>query len=128
MARYVENKFCEYLQNTCFFLQLDKSTLPGNEALLLAYVRFIQDEKICQEFLFAINLKTDTKGESIFHILEKFFLDKSIPLSNILSVATDGAPAMVGRYRGFVSFLKTAVPNVLAIHCVIHRQHLVAKN
>ncbi|KAK4883805.1 hypothetical protein RN001_000076 [Aquatica leii] len=35
---------------------------------------------------------------------------------------------MVGRYRGFISYLKQNVSRVLAIHCVIHRQHLVAKN
>ena len=35
---------------------------------------------------------------------------------------------MVSRHRGFISFLKKAVPGVLTVHCVIHRQHLVAKN
>ncbi|XP_071749602.1 protein FAM200A-like [Lepeophtheirus salmonis] len=35
---------------------------------------------------------------------------------------------MIGRYRGFISFLKKAVPGVLTVHCVIHRQHLVAKH
>ena len=57
-----------------------------------------------------------------------FFQEKEIPIRNILSVATDGAPAMTGRHKGFIAHLKQAVPNVLAVHCVIHRQHLVAKN
>ncbi|KAK4880505.1 hypothetical protein RN001_008651 [Aquatica leii] len=35
---------------------------------------------------------------------------------------------MVGRYRGFISYLKQNVLGVLAIHCIIHRQHLVAKS
>nr|XP_049579058.1 protein FAM200A-like [Syngnathus scovelli] len=35
---------------------------------------------------------------------------------------------MVGRQRGFISFLKKAVPGVLTVHSVIHRQHLVAKH
>ncbi|CAH2013147.1 unnamed protein product [Acanthoscelides obtectus] len=56
-----------------------------------------------------------------------YFIEKAIPLSNIISVATDGAPAMVGRYRLFISYLKQNVSGVLAIHCVIHRHHLVAK-
>lgn len=33
---------------------------------------------------------------------------------------------MVGCHRGFVAYLKEMVPEVLAIHCVVHRQHLVA--
>ncbi|CDW59350.1 hypothetical protein TTRE_0000768201 [Trichuris trichiura] len=34
---------------------------------------------------------------------------------------------MLGRNRGFLSYLKEKVPDLLAVHCVIHRQHLVAK-
>ncbi|KAG8231017.1 hypothetical protein J437_LFUL010939 [Ladona fulva] len=88
----------------------------GNEALLFAYVRFTKEEQICQELLFAKYLQTDTKGESIFHALDEFFKEKEIPLSNILKVATDGAPAMVGRYRGFLAYLKKEVPNAFTVH------------
>ncbi|KAL0830409.1 hypothetical protein ABMA28_002588 [Loxostege sticticalis] len=70
------------------------------------------EEEIHEELLFARTLETDTKGESIFNVL----------------MATDGAPAMVGRYGGFISHLKRIIPGLTAIHCVIHRQHLVAKN
>ena len=35
---------------------------------------------------------------------------------------------MVGCHRGFLSYLKKAVPKVLTVRCVIHRQYLVAKN
>ena len=35
---------------------------------------------------------------------------------------------MIGRHLSFTSFLKTVVPGVLTVHCVIHRQHIVAKN
>ncbi|CAH1966858.1 unnamed protein product [Acanthoscelides obtectus] len=86
------------------------------------------NQEIYEELLFARTLITETKGESIFHVLKHYFIEKAIPLSNIKSVATDGAPAMVGRYRGFISYLKQNVSGVLAIHCVIHRQHLVVKD
>uniref|UniRef100_A0A5S6QHN7 DUF4371 domain-containing protein n=1 Tax=Trichuris muris TaxID=70415 RepID=A0A5S6QHN7_TRIMR len=101
--------------------------LPGNEALLLAYVRFIKEEQLVQEFLFARELPTDSKGTSIFLVVNEFFKEKEIPLTNIIAVATDGAPSMVGCRTGFISHLKKVVPGVLAIHCVIHRQHLVAR-
>ncbi|XP_032075183.1 protein ZBED8-like [Thamnophis elegans] len=127
MAENVEDVLCSILQTTDFALQLDESTLPGNESLLLAYVCFIKDESLTQE-LFARQLKTDTKGESIFHVVEQFFKDKEIPFTNMLACATDGAPSMTGRYCGCVVYLKKAVPNIFTIHCVIHRQHLVAKN
>lgn len=128
MAENIEESLCNYLKTSKFSIQLDESTLPTNEALLLAYVRFIKNEKICQELLFARNLKTDTKGETIFNTLEKFCDEKEIPLKNIISAATDGAPAMTGCHKGFIAYLKNKIPDVIAVHCVIHRQHLVAKN
>jgi len=91
-------------------------------------MRFIKNKKICQELLFARNVETNTKGETIFNTLEDIFDEKKIPLKNIMSVATDGAPAMTGRHNGFIAYLKNRVPSVLAVHCVIHRQHLVARN
>ena len=81
----------------------------------------------CEELLFAEILKTDTKGESVFKVVQQFFLEKDIPLENMISCATDGAPSMVGKYKGFLAFMKKELPNLLTIHCVIHRQHLVAK-
>ena len=77
--------------------------------------------------LFAKKLVADCKGESIFQMVKGYMDEKQIPLSNILSCATDGAAAMVGRYKGFIGFLKAAVPDVHTIHCMVHRQHLVAK-
>ena len=128
MAENVKETLSKMLMTTEFSLQLDESTLPGNESVLLAYVRFIKGRSLCQELFFARFLETDTKGESVYRALEGYFQKKSIPLTIIISCATDGAPSMVGRHRGFLSYLKKAIPKVLTVHCVIHRQHLVAKN
>ena len=46
-AEDVENSLCAYLKTSRFSIQLDESILPGNEALLLAYVRFKKEEQIC---------------------------------------------------------------------------------
>ncbi|XP_077290369.1 SCAN domain-containing protein 3-like [Arctopsyche grandis] len=50
------------------------------------------------------------ESSSVFETLENFFTEKKIPFTNVIACATDGAPAMVGRHRGFIS-----------------SQHLVAK-
>ncbi|CAH1978922.1 unnamed protein product [Acanthoscelides obtectus] len=97
MSSDIESFLCNYLQTTHFFIQLVESTLPDNAALLLAYVIFIMNQEIYEELLFARILITDTKCESIFHVLKDYFIEKAIPLSNIISVATDGPPAMVGQ-------------------------------
>ena len=128
MSQDVENQLVAKLQKTQFALQLDESTLRDNEALLMAYVRFVDENELREEMLFARCLKTDTKGETIFNEVQSYLKENNIPLENIMACATDGAPAMVGRYRGFIAHLKNALPEVFCIHCVVHRQHLVAKN
>jgi hypothetical protein len=72
-------------------------------------------------------LETHTKGESIFHSLEEFFKENEILICNNLSVLTYGAPATT-KNRGFIALKKKNVSNVLSVHFIIHRQHLVAKN
>ena len=106
MAENIEQTLCNMLTTTKFSLQLDESTLPGKESLLLAYVRFVKDESLVQELLFARQLETDTKGESVFYVIENFFKEKDIPLSNILAFATDGVTSMIGHHHGFISFFK----------------------
>ena len=41
MANDIENKLCDELKTTQFSLQLDERTLRDNEALLMAYVRYL---------------------------------------------------------------------------------------
>ena len=74
-----------------FSLQLNKSTLPGNESLPLAYVRFIKDWSLCQEVSFERLRETDTNGDSVYQAVEDYLKKKSIPHKNIISFATDGA-------------------------------------
>lgn len=83
MAEDVEISLCELLVSIEFSLQIDESTLPNNEALLLAYVRFVKERKIIQEMLFARTSITDTKGESIFNIVKDFFKEKIFLLKTL---------------------------------------------
>ncbi|XP_013913991.1 PREDICTED: zinc finger MYM-type protein 6-like [Thamnophis sirtalis] len=110
MAAEVEEMLIDTLKSTKFVMQIDESTISENEALLLAYVRFInRNEEIGEELLFAQTLATDTKGSSIFKKVEEFFNEKNIPLTNVMACATDGAASMVGRYRGFQAHLKSVL-------------------
>ena len=53
MGSNIEDKLCEILQNTSFSLQLDETTTSDNNAFLMIYVRYITDENIMEELLFA---------------------------------------------------------------------------
>ena len=76
-----------------------------------------------EEMLFDRPLVTDTKGESNYKVVENFFQEREIPMYIIIACAADGAPAMVGRHRGFISYLKNVLYEVFAIHCVVHREY-----
>ena len=102
--------------------------MPGNESLLLGYVRFVHDGVLYEQLAISLSLNTDTRGETVFQEVKTYFETNAIPLINIIACATDGAPSIMGRYRKFNAFLKSANPGALICHCVIHQQHLVAKN
>ena len=106
MSTNIEDQLCEILQNTFFTLQLDEITTSDNNALLMAYVRCIADGNIMEELLFCKCLETNTKSQTIFQTLSDYLQNKSIPFTNIIASATDGAPVMVGRYLWFFSLLK----------------------
>ena len=49
MSGDVENQLIKILETNKFSIQIDESTLPNNNALLLMYVRFIKEGKLCEE-------------------------------------------------------------------------------
>ena len=51
-AQGVEDSLCGYLKTSLFSIQLHESTLPGNEDLLLSYVRFTKEAQIFQKLIF----------------------------------------------------------------------------
>ena len=72
MSDNIETKVRLKLQETEFSIQLDESTVRDDKALLLAYVRFIEDKKICEEMLFCHSLVTFCQGEIIFSNLKGY--------------------------------------------------------
>ena len=57
----------------------------------MAYVRYIDNGKVMEELLVCKCLQTDATGLTIFQTLLAYLQDKSIPLTNIVACATDGA-------------------------------------
>ncbi|XP_076324253.1 uncharacterized protein LOC143232565 [Tachypleus tridentatus] len=62
VAEDIKKQLIAHLQVKQFSFQFDESTLRDNEAILLAYVRFNNDEGPKEEMPFARSLVTDTKG------------------------------------------------------------------
>ncbi|GFX76531.1 SCAN domain-containing protein 3 [Trichonephila clavipes] len=49
-------------------------------------------------------------------------------MKNITSCAADGAPIMMSKKNGYLKLMKDVNPEMILVHCVFHRQNLVAKN
>ncbi|XP_042910839.1 protein FAM200C-like [Parasteatoda tepidariorum] len=112
MAEDVEVSLCKLLISNEFSLQVDESTLPCNVGFIVSV------GPVCK----------DTKGKSILDTVKDYFTEKNIPTANIISIATDGANAMLSRHRVFIALLKREILDILAVYCMLHRQHLKGKN
>ncbi|CAI9717447.1 domain-containing 3-like [Octopus vulgaris] len=123
-----QDEMSNFVEEDCGNSPKDKFFTIHNQAILLVYVRFIHEDDIKEKRLFIQSLSETTNGENIFNEVMQYFNDKNIPLTNLINIASDGAAAMTGKVKGFVSRMKSVAPHIFYIHCIIHRQHLVAKN
>ena len=113
----------------CFGLQLDETTDITGKAQLIVYVRFPSTErmKIVDHYLFCLPIGIDTTALSVFSKLDNYFSEHEVMWSKCKSVSTDGPRAMVGVRSRVVALIKQVAPEVVSIHCILHREALVAK-
>ena len=113
----------------CFELQLDETTDITSKAQLIVYVRFPSTErmKIVDHYLFCLPIGIDTTALSLFSKLDNYFSENEVMWSKCKSVSTDGARAMVGVRNGVVALIRQVAQEVVSIHCILHREALVAK-
>lgn len=52
---------------------------------------------------------------------------KGLSWENCIGICTDGAKAMTGSRKGFIARVKQVSPNIVATHCVLHREALASK-
>ena len=109
-------------------IQVDESTDVSGKAQLLAFIRFIKNGIFVNEFLFCKDLKSTTKGEDIFKLVNENILLFNLKWKNCVSICTDGCPSMQGKNKGFATFVTQENQNVLTTHCMIHREALAAKS
>ncbi|GFS60408.1 SCAN domain-containing protein 3 [Trichonephila clavipes] len=129
MGEDIEKQLVEKLKTRKFsVVQMDESTLRDSGAVLITYVRYIDKGYFAEEMLFCKRLKSTTTFKDIFNKLKNYLDVNDIPMKNITSCAADGAPNMMGKKNGCLKLMKDANPEMILVHCVIHRQNLVAKN
>ena len=76
-------------------LQFDKTTDIKSIRQLVAYVRFVKENAIVDEFLFCQEMKERTRAKDVFDLVNAFLRENSIAWNKVGSVCTDGALTMI---------------------------------
>ena len=77
-----------------FALQLDESTDVSNDAQLLAFLWFVDQNEMQEEFIFCKQLPGSKKSSEIFKVIDNFFREHDILWPKCVAMCTDGARAM----------------------------------
>lgn len=107
---------------------MDESTDTTDIAQLIVFLRYFDESKgeFVEDVLGMANLCGQTRGEDTYNAVIGVLNEKEIDVKKIVSVATDGAPSMMGRERGLVQRLKLLHPQLISYHCIIHQSILCA--
>ncbi|XP_067930872.1 zinc finger BED domain-containing protein 5-like [Watersipora subatra] len=86
-----------YNLNRCksFSVAVDESTDINDVAQLSVFVRYYLNSKFSEDLAAIIPLTERTTGENIYRAFKAYMDSHKVSMHKIISVATDGAPAMV---------------------------------
>jgi len=83
------------LKNCQFTRQIDESIDISNHAQLIAFVRFIDEGVIINQFLCCKNLPSTTKDQDVFGILATYLKKHGLSWNSCAGICTDGTPSLV---------------------------------
>lgn len=128
ISLWLENEVCNELKTSaCWALQVDESTDVADSAILLAFVRYVHHSEVKEELLFCKALTSNATGEAISNLVDGYLTEHDISWRTCVDVCTDGAAAMTGRHKGFVTRVKRRSSSTTSSHCILHRESLAAK-
>ena len=115
---------------TAISLAVDESTDIGDTAQCCIFVRAIDKSgNLTDDLLDLVPLIDRTRGSDVLDAVLRSCERFNIPMDRIYSLATDGAPAMVGCRSGFVTLFKELQQtrdDIITYHCIIHQQSLAS--
>ena len=131
MSNHLEDALAENISKfSNYSLALDKSTDISDTAQLAVFICGVtNDFEIKEEFLDLATMKLTTTGEDlsqeVLKMTERFRFDPK----KLSGLTTDGAPAIVGKHKGFCKkFLEAfGSQNIALNYCIIHQKNLCNK-
>ena len=139
----ISNEICETLETTlktfiCFSLAFDETTDIVDTSQLAVFIRGIDSQmKVTEDFLDVVSLKNTTTGRDIKDAVIKCMEDYQLHLKNLIGIATDGAPSMIGKNVGSVTLIlrhiealegcSSSGKEMFLCHCFLHLENLCAQ-
>lgn len=129
VGNYVAGKLNQKLQNNKFSIIIDETTdFSTNEACAIL-VKFYDtvERTITTSLLDLANIYDNyesASGEALFNVIMNCLNSRSIPISNLIGFAADGASNIMGSINSVTSRLKNASPGICIFKCVAHTIHL----
>jgi len=130
LAADIKNTLLKLLQKApCYAIALDESCDIVDDEQMSIFVRFLDIEcQIFREELLAIlPLKGNTRGEDLFKVIDEFITKSNISYDKMVSLSTDGAPAMIGKEKGVVKRIRDKNSGLISYQCIIHQAALCGK-
>ena len=138
-ARTVERRISEMADNVTqqqtvaltitpvFSFALDESVDINDIHRLAVFARY-SDTEVHEELCCLKPMYGTTKGEDILKAFTDHFENRGVDIGKIFAITTDGAPAMVGKNKGFTKLVEEKIGHpILKLHCIIHQENLCAK-
>jgi len=118
-----------------YSVALDETTGVTDTAYCAVFIRGVDGNlNVTEELLDLLPMKGTMTGRDIFHQLEACIDKSKLKWEKLVSVATDGAPAMCSDRVGVVGLLKEKRNQLClsrpftAVHCIVHQEALCAKS
>lgn len=106
-------------RSQCFSVLADETTDIATVEQFSVCVRFIENDKICEEFLQFIPV-VSTTGKDLAASLLEYLQRWKIDVKYLRGQGYDGARAMSGEFQGVQSQIRQHFPLALYVHCSSH--------
>lgn len=125
-----KSSLLELLQKApCYAIALDESCDIVDDEQMSIFVRFfdIESKTFREELLAILTFKGKTRGEDLFKTFDEFIKKSNISYDKMVSLSTDGAPAMIGKENGLVKRIRDKNAGLISYQCIIHQAALCGK-